>query len=242
MNKAHLGFQVRQHQPWRLWLGAALIVVLLLIMFFIGRAYQGYELTQLKLMRETLESRVVELEQRNDALVRENAQLESQGKIEHDAYVSVNESLVSLQKELLRQKEQLVFYQGIVSPEQLSLGINIQSFELSKKNNLGLYSYKLVLTKRGKSSQYVKGTIDFSVKGQLQGEHKDIPMKQVMQDYSDKDAKFSFRYFQVFEGELMIPDQFEPYDIELEIKPSTRKIKNFTETISWTQALSGGEY
>ena len=101
---------------------------------------------------------------------------------------------------------------------------------------------KLVLTKRGKSSQYVKGSLDFNVKGQIGGTQKELTMKEAKQDFKDKDAKFSFRYFQVFEGELLIPEHFEPYDIELEIKPTTRKIKNFTETISWTQALSGGEY
>lgn len=211
-------------------------------MFLLGRAYQSYELSQVKIVRQTLESRVSELEQRNATLVRKNAQLASDSKIEHDAYEKVNQSLVALQKKILQQKEQLVFYQGIVSPEKLALGINIQSMELNKKNDLGLYSYKLVLTKRGKSSKYVKGKLNFQVKGQVNGAHKDLDMKQIKQSFVDKDAKFSFRYFQVFEGELLLPENFEPYDIELEIKPTTRKIKNFSETISWTQALSGGAY
>lgn len=242
MSKSHTGFQVRQHNPLRLWVGLGILLLLLVIVFLLGRAYQSYELSQIKIIRETLESRVAELEQRNASLVRTNAQLASDSKIEHDAYERVNQTLVSLQKELLQQKEQLVFYQGIVSPEKLSLGINIQSIEMNKKNDLGLYSYKLVLTKRGKSSQYVKGTLDFQIKGQINGSQKDLGMKQIKQDFEKSDTKFSFRYFQVFEGDLLLPDKFEPYDIELEIMPTTRKIKNFSETISWTQALSGGAY
>ncbi|MDJ0881810.1 MAG: hypothetical protein QNJ56_09190, partial [Gammaproteobacteria bacterium] len=77
-------------------------------------------------------------------------------------------------------------------------------------------------------------------KGQADGEQKDLPMKQVKQQYKEKDTKFSFRYFQVFEGELLVPDNFEPYDIELLVKPTTKKIKNFSENISWTEVLSGG--
>ncbi len=242
MNRAHPGFQVRQHRPLRIWVGAGSVLLLLVIMFFIGHAYQSYELSQLKLIRQTLESRIAELEQRNVTLVQENAQLASSGKIEHDAYEEANQSMVLLQKEILAKKEQLVFYQGIVSPENLALGVNIQSIEKKKKNDIGLYSYKLVLSKRGKSSNYVKGTINLRVKGQSQGEQKDLDMKQIKQDYDSKDTLFSFRYFQVFEGDLLIPKGFEPYDIELEIKPTSRKIKNFSETISWTQALSGGAY
>jgi len=209
-------------------------------MFLLGRAYQSYELSQLKLKQEVMEIQIAELEQRNASLVKKNAQLEGVSRIEHDAYEKANKSQVDLQKELLQMKEQLVFYQGIVSPEQLALGINIQSFELTKKNDLGLYNYKLVLSKRGKSNRFVKGGFSFLIKGQQEGEQKDVSLKQVKQDYQDKNVKFSFRYFQVFDGDILLPELFEPYDILLKVKPTTKKIKTFTETISWTQAMSGG--
>lgn len=241
MSKAHLGFQVREHNPWRLWLGIALVLLFLVVMFLLGRAYQGYELSQLKLVKATLEANIEELELRNSSLVTKNAQLESASRIEHDAYVKANDSLVSLQKEILALKEELVFYQGIVSPEQLALGINIQSFELSEKNTKGLYHYKLVLTKRGKSNSVVKGDIDFQVKGLQQGASKQLSLENLKADFSKNDVKFGFRYFQIFEGELAIPEKFEPEDIELVIKPTTRKIKNFSETISWVQAVAGGD-
>lgn len=240
MSKAHTGFQVRQHNPWRLWLGIGLVILLLFTMFLFGRAYQSYELDRLDLEKEVMLNRIAELEQRNSSLVKKNAQLEGISKIEHDAYEKANQSLVALQKELLGMKEQLVFYQGIVSPEQLSLGINIQSFELNKKNNLGLYSYKLVLSKRGKSNKYVKGSFSFLIKGLQDGQQKNLNLKQIKQQYSEKDMKFSFRYFQMFGGDMLLPDKFEPYDIQLKITPKTKKIKPFSETISWARAVSGG--
>ena len=242
MSGAHSGFQIRQYSPLRLWLGGALILLAMVIIFLVGRAYQAYELTELKMVRETLESRIEDLQNRNASLVRQNAQLASDRKIEHDAYQKVNKELVALQKQLLEQKEQLVFYQGIVSPEELALGVNIQSFELNKKNDLGLYSFKLVLTKRGESNQFVKGTVDFSIKGEARGNVQNLAMKEIMQDYNESETKFAFRYFQVFEGEIQLPENFSPYDIEVEVRPTTRKIKNFSETISWTQALAGDDY
>ena len=240
MSKAHMGFQVRQHNPWRVWFGIALVLLFLFIMFLMGRAYQSYELGLANLEKEVLTNRITELKQRNTALVKKNAQLEGISNIEHDAYERANQTQVTLQQELLEMKEQLVFYQGIVSPEQLALGVNIQSFELTKKNNLGLYSYKLVLSKRGKSNKYVKGNFNMFIKGQNGGRQKDLSLKQVKQEFNDKDIKFSFRYFQVFEGDMLLPDKFEPYDIQLKINPTTKKIKSFSETISWTQAVSGG--
>lgn len=240
MSKAHAGFQVRQHNPWRVWLIAAVVILLLVVTFLFGRAYQAYEISRLKLERQTLQARIAELEARNDMLVKTNARLESSGRIEHDAYVQVNDSLVDLQRQLLDMKEQLVFYQGIVSPEQLALGINIQSFEMIKKNDLGRYAYKLVLSKRGKSDKYVKGHFNLLVKGQQDGRPVDLPLKKIKQEYIDKDSKFSFRYFQVFEGDVQLPEQFEPAEIQLKINPATKKIKPFSESISWAQVVSGG--
>ena len=240
MNKAHMGFQVRQHNPWRIWLGAGLILSLLFIMFLIGRAYQSYELGQLSLEKEVMANRIAELELRNSALVKKNAQFKEVGRIEHDAYERANRSQAALQKEMLAMKEQLVFYQGIVSPEQLALGVNIQSLELIKKSNLGLYSYKLVLSKRGKSNKYIKGGFNLLIKGLSEEKQKDLDLKQVKQEFKDKDIKFSFRYFQVFEGDMLLPDKFEPFDIQVKIKPTTKKIKPFSETISWALAVSGG--
>jgi len=238
--KGHMGFQVRQHNPWRAWLGAGLVLLLLSIMFLIGRAYQSYELGQLKLEKEVMASRIAELEQRNSVIVKKNAQLEGISKIEHDAYQKANRSQVELQKKLLEMKEQLVFYQGIVSPEQLALGVNIQAFELIKKNNLGLYSYKLVLSKRGKSNKFVKGGFNLLIKGQNGEVQKNLDLKKIKQEFKDKDIKFSFRYFQVFEGDMLLPENFEPYDIQVKINPTTKKIKSFSESISWAQAVSGG--
>ena len=33
---------------------------------------------------------------------------------------------------------------------------------------------------------------------------------------------------------------FEPFEVEIGIKPTTKKVKSFSETISWTQVLSEG--
>ncbi len=240
MTKPHLGFKVHQYNPLRLWLALAVLVLLLVVMFLLGRAYQSYELQQLLQVEQSLLARIDELEQRNEQLVARNAQLARSSKIENDAYEEAKQSLVKLQQDMLDMQEQLVFYQGIVSPEELAFGVNVQSFELLKKNDIGLYSYKLVLTKRGKSNQFVKGRINMLVKGEQDGKQVDLAIKTIKQDYKDKDVKFSFRYFQVFEGDMLLPDSFDPYDIELQVKPTTKKIKNFTETILWVDALTGG--
>ncbi len=241
MTDVHGGFLVRQHRPWRLWLSVLIVLALLAVSFLLGRAWQDYELERLRLNRDVLQNRVAELEMRNRDLVKRNAQLESGKRIEGDAYRQAQQSVVALQKEILDLKEQLVFYQGIVSPEKQALGVNLQSFEIRPRNDMGLYGYKLVLTKQGKSDAVLKGSFDLRIMGARGGKQQALELAKAKTDFTEKDTRFSFRYFQVFEGAVQLPEGFDPYEVVIEIKPKTRKVKAFGKNIPWSSALIGGE-
>jgi hypothetical protein len=72
---------------------------LMAMVFYLGKNYQSYQLEHLMLERETLVSRIEELETRNHNLVQKNAHLEGGSKIERDAYELANQELVRLQQE-----------------------------------------------------------------------------------------------------------------------------------------------
>ncbi len=240
MSNLHRGFQVKQHKPWKIWLGVGSLIALMGMFFYLGEGYQAYQLERLKLERETLASRIAELENRNHSLVQKNAHLEGSSKIERNAYQIANQELVKLQRELLAQKEELVFYRGIVSPTDSALGVNLQSFEVRKKNNQNQFSYKMILTKNGKSTKKVKGGTSMLIRGEIGGGVSEFNILDLALEKPAKDTKFSFRYFQVFEGDIALPDGFEPFEVEIGIKPTTKKVKSFSETISWARVLSEG--
>ena len=236
----HAGFQVRQHRPWKIWVSMLLLAGLLVAAFFVGLAYQDHEKQRLLLERETLYSRIGDLESRNSRLVQKNAHLEGSSKIEREAYQQANQELIRLQQELLAQKEELVFYRGIVAPSSAALGVNLQSFEVRKKNSQNQYSYKLILTKSGKSTKKVSGNTELLIRGESAGSVSELKLTDLVLEKSSKATKFAFRYFQVFEGDIVLPDGFEPFEVKIGVRPTTKKVKSFTETISWTDVLSEG--
>ncbi len=217
-----------------------LLVVFLAISFYLGNRYQSFELERALLERETLVTRIDELESRNHKLVQKNAHLEGGSKIEREAYEHANQELVRLQQELLAQKEELVFYRGIVSPSNAALGVNLQSFEVRKKNSQNQYSYKMILTKSGKSTKKVSGRTKVLIRGESDGSVSELKLTDLLLENSSKGTKFAFRYFQVFEGDISLPDGFEPFEVKVGIAPTTKKVKAFSETISWTEVLSEG--
>ena len=240
MSELHRGFKVHQHKPWKLWVGLLVLVACLALVFFAGKAYQDYELHRVLLERETLLSRIAELESRNHKLVQTNAHLDGGSKIEREAYQLANQELIKLQQELLKQKEELVFYRGIVAPSDRALGVDLQSFEVRRKNSQNQFSFKLILTKSGKSTKKVSGNTAILIRGESEGKVSELKLTDVMLENSSKGTKFAFRYFQVFEGDIALPDGFEPFEVKIGVIPTTKKVKAFTETISWTEVLSEG--
>ncbi len=237
MSRLHGGFQVRHYKPWKLWVGLGVILVLLGIFFGLGNAYQSYELRRTLLERETLLSQISELEVRNQNLVQKNAQLAGGSRIEHDAYLQANQNLVKLQRELLSQKEELVFYQGIVSPKNTAFGINLQSFEMKQKINQNQHNYKLVLTKRGESNRKLRGRVRVTIRGEDNGKAREMKLSDIKLENPGKAIKFDFKYFQVLQGDIEFPEKFTPYEVEISINSTTKKVKSVIETISWVRLV-----
>jgi len=238
MSRLHKGFRVKQHKPWKLWVVICVVLLLFWAFFVMGEAYQSYQLMQLDMEKATLLSRIEELESRNHNLVKKNAQLEGSSKIEHDAYQQAARTLAKLQRANLAQKEELVFYQGIVSPENAALGVNLQSFLVKRKNNQKSLSYKLVLTKQGKISRKLKGNVKITIRGEDDGDAKEFKLSDIRLENPGKATNFDFKYFQVFEGDIAFPEKFTPFEVEIGIKPTTKKVKSFSETISWARVMS----
>ncbi len=238
MSRLHKGFRVKQHKPWKLWIVICVVLLLFWAFFVMGEAYQSYQLMQLDMEKATLLSRIEELESRNHNLVKKNAQLEGSSKIEHDAYQQASRTIAKLQREKLAQKEELVFYQGIVSPENAALGVNLQSFGVRPTNNKKSLSYKLVLTKQGKISRKLKGNVKITVRGEDESGAREFEMSELRLENPGKVTKFDFKYFQVFEGDIAIPEKFTPFEVEISVKPTTKKVKSFSETISWARVMS----
>ena len=237
MSRLHGGFQVRHYKPWKLWVGLGVILVLLGIFFGLGNAYQSYELRRTLLERETLLSQISELEARNQNLVQKNAQLAGSSRIEHDAYLQANQNLVKLQRELSSQKKELVFYQGIVSPKNTAFGINLQSFEMKQKINQNQHNYKLVLTKRGESNRKLRGRVRVTIRGEDNGKAREMKLSDIKLENPGKTIKFDFKYFQVLQGDIEFPEKFTPYEVEISINSTTKKVKSVIETISWARLV-----
>ena len=102
----------------------------LYLAFELGRYQSGYSLLDQRRERATFEQRLTEELGVSDELRRQLAIAETGSDIDRATYSQVETTLGELQAKIQAQEEELVFYRGIVSPQDGVAGLRIQSLEV----------------------------------------------------------------------------------------------------------------
>lgn len=69
--------------------------------------------------------------------------------------------------------------------------------------------------------------------GRQAGERVVLPLKDVSNDIEATNIKLGFKYFQNIEGDLVLPDGFEPERIELEARSSQPSVTKIEKRYGW---------
>ncbi|NJD33135.1 MAG: hypothetical protein FIB04_14755 [Gammaproteobacteria bacterium] len=211
---------------WRRWLGFAALLVAVLLAFGVG--YQrgqlaaGLDAARVARERSDLEEKVAQLEKDNSGLNAKVAELEMARRLDRDAYGQVERTLGDLQSRLARQSDDLAFYKSIVSPADGVQGLRIQRFEVQKGDGARDYDLKVTLIQAMRQDALVSGLAQVIVHG-MQG---DRPARYSVGELIGKpraQLPFSFRYFQTLEQSVTLPDGFEAFEAEVQVRSGKLK-------------------
>ena len=226
---------VRSHRPLRSRVILAVLVALLCLggwgLFEFGRIQGGYNWIQAGARFGELEERLLAQEAENSALRAQVALLETSRQVDKEAYQQVDASLADLQAQIQAQREELVFYRGIVSPEDGRSGLQVQELEIIPGDGDRAYRLSLVLIRAIKHDRRVDGVVNFVVEGEKDG----TPLSLGLAELGAKDVplQFNFRYFQDFEREITLPEGFTPRKVEVEVTPRTRGVAAVSRSFDW---------
>jgi len=212
---------------------AALIIGAGYLVFEFGRIQAGYNFVDAAEERQEFEEQVAGLENSIIALNEEIALLETHGDIDREAYTQVESRLTELQAKIQEQQDAIAFYRGIVSPADGNSGLRVQDFRLSRGNDEREYTIRLVLVQAMKHDRKVSGDVVLSIEGIENGEQKSYSYAELLPGDADAKWAFSFRYFQDFDRQVVLPDGFTPERITVHVESRTRSISSIEENYSW---------
>ena len=222
--------------PWR---GPLLVVLVALVavtagwsLYRYGRYRAGYDFTALRSENRHMHHLKEQLEQTNGTLREQKAVLERTSQVEREAHKQLDHTVSGLQDEILELKSELAFYRGIIAPKDASRGLRIQSFDVTPNAVERSYRYKLVLTQVLKNDTVAQGSIGLEIEGSLNGKLKTLDFKQVSLG-DTKELRFRFKYFQNFEGDIVLPEGFVPSRVTVSVDPRGRRRSDIEKVFDW---------
>ena len=199
----------------------------------LGQSRAGYN-------RQKANERYAELQDDMLATQKENRQLrdrvallETNNKIDAEAYRRVESQLGQLQDKILEQQEELGFYEGIVGPS-MSAGLRVQDFELAQGSSSSDFRVHLVLAQALRNDRRVSGYLELKVQGVADGEMKTLSLRDLASEgHKNGRLDFSFRYFQNLHANLVLPDGFQPSLVIVKLTPKDKKEEIVEKTYEW---------
>lgn len=228
---------VRYQSAWRrrglVIVGALGGLLLLYVIYEWGRFAGGYSKFAEVQRRRELTEQIEALEQQNEKLRGDIAKAELARNVDNKSYGVVEKNLEDLQAQVLKQREELTFYRGIVSPEDGIGGLRIQGFQIQSGGAERHYRLLLVLQQSMREDATVSGSVNIQIEGVRANRPEQLGLSQLTATArADGQLPFKFRYFQKFEQDVVLPDGFEPRAVNVEVR-STRLGTPVRESFPW---------
>jgi len=227
----------QQHGLGRTLMVRGVIVALVLVsgylIFEFGRIKAGYDTVEAGNISQAYEDHIASLDNEILELKQQIAILETNRDVDRASYKEVEVELTSLQAKIQEQRDAIAFYRGIVSPTDGNAGLRVQDIRLTRGKAEREFNLRLVLVQAMKHDRKVSGDVSLSIEGSQDGVDKTYEFAQLITDAADKAWPFSFRYFQNFDRQLVLPDGFTPERIKVEVRSRTRSISSIEESFAW---------
>ncbi|HTE41329.1 MAG TPA: DUF6776 family protein [Steroidobacteraceae bacterium] len=203
-----------------------------------GRFDGGYSVFSMLQERREKAAEVRGLTDENTTLRAQVTSAETARSVEHKSYEDVERTLGELQSQVQRQREELQFYRGIVSPEDGVGGLRIQRLDVLPGAGDGHFKLRLVLMQSMRQDAVIAG----SIKIELEGSRDKQPVRLTLAEIGGQtresgDVAFSFRYFQNIEQDIALPENFEPTAIDVEVRSSRQQPLH--QSFPWSVRASG---
>ncbi|MGL1956542.1 MAG: hypothetical protein OCD00_04430 [Colwellia sp.] len=176
----------------------------------LGNYYHGFQV-------ETLEQQKIRLDELYANQARQVARihtLEVELAVESLANQGSQTTLKKMENAHYQVKKQLAFYEKVMAPEKEADGLVIDNMKILATQSPNHYRFQVVLVQQQLKKRYAKGFIELSFIGSLDDKPEQLTLANVS-SLTRKELSFSFKYFQVVEGEFTLPEKFVPEKIVL---------------------------
>jgi len=228
---------IKQDRSYQIMAAVILLTIMLstTIWFLLDASHWAFIKSRVELGQQTRRlwdknrNQEQEIKRLNERIV----MLERASQIDNQAAADLHEEMKRLQDEIYKLKEELVFYQGIVTTTGSAEGLKIHGMQVEELSEAYHYHFKLILTHVTKDDIVAEGNMDITLEGIQDGVARELKLTEVLLD-PQQDLSFKFRNFKRLEGNMILPVGFTPYRVNVMLQPKGAKLSYVKRVFIWS--------
>lgn len=135
--------------------------------------------------------------------------------VDRAALELVRQELAGQREQIAGLEEGIRFYRSLMAPGEIAQGFSLRKIELVAREEPGRYGFRIVAQQEARKHTPLQGELYAEVSGQEAGEPRSYPLAELSADLESTILPLRFRYFQSIEGDLVLPEGFEPIAVSV---------------------------
>ena len=226
------------YRPVRRLILLALSFLLVVATALGGFAYAYYQTALRYGLRDadqlSLAQQVEKLEAENLSLSRQVTVLDRSNAMDRKVAEDMQGTVGSLRNRVAKLEQDIVFYRSVISGDGGDTGLTISNWEIAPTNEADRYRYKLMLRQQDADGDtFLIGHVNINLVGRKDEEITFFSIRDVSSDQKENDIKLRFKFFQIIEGELILPFGFVPERIQIIGVESSPIQKSLDQSFDW---------
>ncbi|MGH8213492.1 MAG: DUF6776 family protein [Rhodanobacteraceae bacterium] len=183
-------------------------------------------------------ARAVVLAQSNDELQNQLAILQRDRQVSQIADRVLQKNLADRDEEIRSLRADQAFYSKLVGADAQPGGLTVHGLKLTPLAKTHAWNFTVILTHSAEGGKEIQGSLSLVVEGVRAGKLATLDWNALAGSDAGDGLPFDFKYFQQVQGTLMLPADFTPNRVRIEVDP--RGGAPATRTLAWSEAAQAG--
>ncbi len=215
----------------------------IMLAVFVATFVLGYEFAQVEKQKLMDEQKLLSKSLNNITESHEKLQSDyNMLKVELEIAQLANEKNQADYKESIEReqglKEQVSFYQRVLAPEMSQDGFVLERMQVTATKSENNFAINMILLQHENIKAVIKGDLDIVLFGSENGKVTNFKLQE-LQDEPKTPLNFGFKYFQVIQTTITLPENFTPerFEINTSVYKYRKKRGDYSITINWDEAF-----
>ncbi len=159
--------------------------------------------------------------------------LRTRYEVDRAALEMVRSELAQQKLQIAELEEGIQFYRSLMAPEEIGQGLSLRPIELVPTGVDRRYAFRLVAQQEARKHNTLQGELYAELIGTENGERKVYPLSSLSDDLDSSVIRLRFKYFQPIEGEVQLPEGFQPETLSVIASATKPRDMEAREQFTW---------